>query len=244
MRVNVLIAPEQADELFFSKKTAVVIDVLRASNTIITALENGAKEIIPVISVDSAVKISKGLFGGSTILGGERNTRKVEGFNSGNSPVEYSTEKVKGKTIIFFTTNGTKSILKAKFAESLYICSFRNMDAVVNQLVSSKNDIEILCAGNPGTFSIEDTVCAGMIISKIRSSGEKVNFSDSAKASEILYNDTKADILKMLQTSEHGRTLIENGFSDDVVFCSEINKTKVIPQFSGNLIKLKSTNQN
>ena len=101
MKLDVLFSPVQADELFFTGKTTVVIDVLRASSTIITALTNGAKEIVPVGTVEFAVKVSGGIFGGQTLLGGERNTKKIEGFALGNSPSEYTTEIVYGKSIVF-----------------------------------------------------------------------------------------------------------------------------------------------
>src|SRR5512135_2548557 len=115
MRVNVLFSPVIADELFFTGKTVIVIDVLRASTTIITALQNGAKEIVPVATVEFAVKVSGGMFGGQTLLAGERNTKKIEGFYLGNSPLEFVPEAVSGKSIIHYTTNGTKAIVKAKF---------------------------------------------------------------------------------------------------------------------------------
>ena len=95
MRIDVHFTPYQTDELVLREKTVVVIDVLRASTTIVTALINGAKEIIPVATVESAVKISGNLFGDVILLGGERNGKMIEGFNLGNSPTEYSAEKVK-----------------------------------------------------------------------------------------------------------------------------------------------------
>ena len=109
MKCNVIISPSFLDELYYAGKTIVVIDVLRASNTIITALNNGAKEIVPVASIEFAVKVSGGMFGGQTLLGGERNTKKIDGFALGNSPGEYSKEIIYGKSIVFFTTNGFKS---------------------------------------------------------------------------------------------------------------------------------------
>lgn len=240
IKLNVYFTPEPADELSFNGKTLVVIDVLRASNTIITALANGAKEIIPVGSVDSAVKISRSLFGGSTILGGERNTKKIEGFNLGNSPSEYSPEKVKSKTIVLFTTNGSKAVLKGKFSGILFVCGFINIAAVVKELSKSSEDIEIICSGNAGTFSMEDAVCAGMIINELKSIDKNILLSDSANAASVLYKTFGKNILKLLKETEHGRILIENGFEEDIIFCSKLNTTEVIPYLSGNVIKLYS----
>jgi 2-phosphosulfolactate phosphatase len=240
MKINVLFAPELTDELYFSGRTSIVIDVLRASTTIITAVANGAKEVIPVISVDSAVKISKGLYSGSTVLGGERNTKKVDGFHLGNSPLEYTPEKINGKSIIFFTTNGTKAILKAKFSESLLICGFININSVVQKIISINKDIEIVCAGNPASFSMEDVVCAGMIISEIKKTNTDVVLTDSSKAAEVLYESSGKDIRHTLTETEHGKVLLKNGYEEDITFCSKLNTTEVIPYLSGNVIKLLS----
>ena len=115
MKLNVLFSPVNADELYFANTTTVVIDVLRGSSSIITALTNGAKEVIPVATVDFAVKLSGGMFGGQTILGGERNTKMIDGFAVGNSPYEYSKDVVEKKYIVFYSTNGSKAIVKAKY---------------------------------------------------------------------------------------------------------------------------------
>ncbi len=240
MKLNILFTPDQADDLFFAGKTSVVIDVLRASNTIITAIANGAKELIPVSTVDTAVKISRNLFGGSTILGGERNTKRIEGFNLGNSPYEYSEDKVKSKSIVFYTTNGSKAVLKGKFSEYLYICGFINMAAVVSQLGKSSSDIEIICSGNAGGFSMEDVVCAGMLAGELAKIRMDLDYSDSAKAAVMLHKTAGKDILKMLMESEHGKVLKANGFEEDLLYCSKLNTTDVIPYLSGNVIKLLS----
>ena len=113
MKIRTLLSPLNVEELYFTKKTTVVIDVLRATTTIVTALHNGAKEIIPVSSIEFAMKISGG---GQMLLGGERNAEKIDGFTFGNSPLEYTEEAVKGKSIILFTTNGSKALVRAKFS--------------------------------------------------------------------------------------------------------------------------------
>ncbi len=135
MKINTLFSYINTDELAYTGKTTVVIDVLRASTTIIQALQNGAREVIPVASVEFAVKVSGGMFGGQTLLGGERNTKKLEGFALGNSPLEYIPEVVSGKTIILFTTNGSKAIVKAKFSDNLFIAAFTNLNAMADHLM-------------------------------------------------------------------------------------------------------------
>lgn len=238
MKCNVHISFAHLDELYFTGKTVVVIDVLRASNTIITALKNGARDIVPVASVEFAVKVSGGMFGGQTLLGGERNTKKIDGFALGNSPTEYSEEIVSGRSIVFFTTNGSRAIVKAKFSDNLFVCSFSNIAAIAKHLADLNQDFEILCAGRNNSFSLEDSVCAGKLITYIQELDDTLQLTDSANACVALNNTFGANILDMLKNSDHGKLLIEKGFSDDLAICSKINNTKVIPFFRENVVKL------
>ena len=238
MKLNVLFSPVNADELYFTHKTAVVIDVLRASSTIITALSNGAKEIIPVASVEFAVNVSGGMSGGQTLLGGERNTIKIEGFALGNSPFEYSKETVQDKFIIFYSTNGSRAIVKTKFSDDSVICSFNNLSAVARYLVKLNKDVEILCAGDNNLFSLEDSVCAGMLIGELTKKKKSIKVSDSSAAAFALYEKFGKNIFDMLKNTEHGKKLLENNFEDDVEFCSKYNSTKSIPHFDGKSIRL------
>ena len=237
MKINVLLSPLTADELYFTGKTVVAIDVLRATTVITEALSNGAKEIIPVGTIEFAMKVSGNSFGGQTLLGGERNTKKIEGFNLGNSPLEYSKEVVEGKSIILFTTNGSKAIVKAKFSENLFICSFNNLKTVVNHIVELNKDFEIICAGQNGKFCLEDSVCAGRIINEISKVKEDVELNDSARAVVVLNKSFGKSIRKMLAESEHGKILIDNGFEGDIEHCSKSNTTEVIPYLNQSVIK-------
>lgn len=238
MKINVHLSPATIDELWFSGKTTVVIDVLRATSTIVTALQNGAKEIIPVASVEFAVKVSGGMFGGLTLLGGERNTKKIEGFALGNSPLEYTHDLVNGKSIVLFTTNGTKAIVKAKFSKNLLICSFLNLSIIAKKIVELNNDLEILCAGRNNSFSLEDTYCAGKLITELSKLVEEPLLSDTSKASVALSKSFGKSLPKMLEDTEHGKILLENGFEEDIKYCCKVNSIEKIPHFSGNVIKL------
>lgn len=237
MKLNILFSPIVADELYFTGKTSVVIDVLRASSTIITALSNGAKEVVPVATVEFAVKVSGGMFGGQTLLGGERNTKKIEGFALSNSPLEYEEKIVNGKSIIFYTTNGTKALAKAKFSENLFVASFLNLKSVANHLVSLGNNVEIICAGRNNFFSLEDTVCAGMLASEIKKKNKNIELNDSVNSALALNAKFGKDILSMLRLSDHGKLLIENGFEEDLKYCSQLNTHKLIPYYTNGVLK-------
>lgn len=240
MKANVLFSPVNADELYFTNKTTVVIDVLRATSVITQAIKNKAKEVIPVGTVEFAVKVSGGMFGGQTLLGGERNTKKIEGFALGNSPFEYVKKIVEGKSIVFYTTNGTKAIVKAKFSENLIICSFLNLSAVAKHLAEIEKDVEILCAGRNNLFSLEDSVCAGRLTKEIMALNKELILNDSALAAISLDDKFGSDLVEMMKQCEHGKILLENGFEKDIEFCGQLNSMEIIPIFKNGTVKALS----
>lgn len=237
MKVNVIFSPVIVDELFYTGKTTVVIDVLRATSTIITAFQNGVKEIIPVASVEFAVKVSGGMFGGHTLLCGERNTKKIEGFALGNSPLEYSKENVEGKSVVFYTTNGSKAIVKAKFSEHLLIASYLNMNAIAEHILKIGNDVEILCAGRNGNFSFEDIACAGRLVNVLKNKNKKIELTDSSKVAAVICDHADKDLSDALKQTEHGKLLHENGFEDDLEYCAKTDITDVISYYHGSVLK-------
>lgn len=242
MKVNVLLSPNNVDELYFTGKTSVAIDVLRATSVIVQALNNGAKEIIPVGSIDFAMKISVNAHGGQTLLCGERNTKIIDGFDLGNSPQDYTKGLVYGKSIILFTTNGSKAVVKAKYSDKLFITSFNNLSTIAEHLTELDKDVEIIAAGSHGMFCMEDTICAGALIRKMQSLKENIEITDAAKASLVLNEQFGSNVLEMLRESEHGKLLIKNGFEDDLKFCAEIDNMPIIPFYKGGEIKLFKKN--
>lgn len=240
MKIEVFYSLSQIDDLFLRDKNVVVIDVLRASTTVIAALNSGAREIIPVNTIESAVKVSGNLFGDVVIRGGERNGKMIEGFNLGNSPFEYTPETVKGKSIIFYTTNGAPAMWKARYAKNLLIAGFVNITAVVNKIKEIKEDVYILCAGKQTQFCIEDAVCAGMLTKLLIDDEEtEIEFNDSAVAAVALFKNYSKNLLKMARTCDHGKYLIEIGFEKDIEYCTAIDTFDVVPELSANVLKLK-----
>jgi 2-phosphosulfolactate phosphatase len=193
---------------------------------------------VPVGTVEFAVKVSGGMFGGQTLLGGERNTKKIEGFALGNSPSEYTREVVAGKTIVFYSTNGSRAIVKAKYSANLFICSFNNMKALAKYLKKLNEDVIIICSGNNNFFSLEDSVCAGMLVSELMNEQKKVSLTDSSTGALVLFKSLGKNILKMLSESEHGQLLIKNGYENDLKECAELNNTDIIPFYGGNALKV------
>ncbi|MGE5314015.1 MAG: 2-phosphosulfolactate phosphatase [Acidobacteriota bacterium] len=240
MNIEVFFSPSQVDELSLRDKNVIVIDVLRASTTIATALLNGAREIIPVNTVESAVKISGNLFGDVVLRGGERNGKIIEGFNLGNSPAEYTVEAVKGKSIIFCTTNGSSAIVKSRYAKNLVIAGFVNMSTVLEFMKEVGEDFYILCAGKHSLFCIEDSVCAGMIITELMNDDTvTVGLNDPAVAAAALYKSMGKNLQRMVRATDHGKFLSEIGFKNDIKLCTDIDSVPVLPVLVGNSIKLR-----
>lgn len=239
LKISLYFSHDYVDsELELKDKNVVVIDVLRTSTTMVTGLANGAKEIIPTESIAAAGMIGRNSEG-QALLCGEKNAKIIEGFNLGNSIKEYNEEVVKGKILVFNSTNGTPSLIKSKFARNCAVLGFVNMTRVVSFLKELKEDFIILCAGKDGDFSLEDTVCAGMLVSELLEAAGKNSYvlTDSSMGASKLYSAYKKDILKMLHETEHGKFLVSLGFEDDLVACSQVDKYNMLPLLRSGVIK-------
>lgn len=240
MHLGLYFDSEHIDELSLRDQTIVVLDVLRAGSSIASALANGAKEIIPVNTVERAVKISGSLFGDHILRGGERNGRIIEGFDLGNSPLEYTREKVEGKAIIYSTTNGSRAIDKARYAREVAIGGFVNLSSLLDFLRNSGRDAIILCSGHIGRFSMEDSVCAGMLLHLLSEDpGRELSMTDAALAAIALYKSFGKSIPRMIRNSEHGRYLAGLGFTADLEYCAKVDSLSILPQLVGNVVKLR-----
>jgi 2-phosphosulfolactate phosphatase len=239
IKISLFFSHQDVDsELVLKDKNVVVIDVLRTSTTMTEGLANGAKEIIPTEDVATAGRIGRNSEGQS-LLCGERNGKIIEGFNLGNSVKEYTAEKVAGKNLIFSSTNGTPALLKSKFARNCILLGFTNLTRVVDFLSGLKEDFIILCAGRNGEFSLEDTVCAGMLISKlIKKNHEEYSLNDSSRGALKLYDSYKKDLINMMHESEHGKFLAGLGFEDDLAACAKVDACKCLPVMRNGVIKL------
>jgi 2-phosphosulfolactate phosphatase len=208
------------------KSIVVVVDVLRATSAICVAMDKGVEKIIPVSSVEEALDF-KGME--NHIIAAERNGKVVQGFDFGNSPIDYSTANIKGKTLVVTTTNGTKAINMAKKDHQVAIGSFLNIDALSEWLLSKEEDIVILCAGWKDDFCFEDTLFAGALIHKLVDHGSFVADSDSTKTASLIFENAKDNMYDFLNLSEHRRRLADLNIDKDVHYCLKLNTTSVIP---------------
>jgi len=237
--LETLFIPEEIKKIELAGKLVVIIDVLRASSTIVTALANGCRSFIPILSPGQAKKKAQQFEKERVLLGGEREGIKIEGFDLGNSPREYKREVVKDKTIIFSTTNGVKALEMVKSAYRIIIGSFLNLQAVCNYCTNYRGDILIICAGKEGNFSLEDTACAGMIINSLRDvfPGSHQE-ADANLTAQLLYKKFGNNILEILRKSQHGRYLESIGLGEDLEFCSRLDFFHIVPIFRDGIISI------
>ena len=220
-----------------TNSVVVVIDVLRATSTIATALYNGAKEIIPVDSVNDCIRIGKQM---GAITAGERDGKVAEGLQYGNSPFEYPESCIKGKTLVLTTTNGTKLLhmALANGANEIITGSFANLDAVADFLIKKNKSVLLACAAWKDRINIEDMLFAGAVIDKVKS-----HFSincDSSKIAEGLYNEASPDLFEFMKTKQasHYQRLSSYGLEKDIKHCLTANTASVLPIYKeGKLIQ-------
>lgn len=202
----------------------VIIDVLRATSTISTALYNGAAKVIPVASVEECVNIGRQLNG---ITAGERDGRIAEGLLHGNSPFEYPREFIENRILVLTTTNGTKLLHMAKDAIQIVTGAFTNISAVCDYLVARKQNVILGCAGWKDRVNMEDTLFAGAVVSRI---GGHFDVScDSALGAATLYNTVKHDIHGFMKQASHYKRLARYGLEKDIHYCLTPDGANVLP---------------
>lgn len=217
-------------------KVVVVIDVLRAGSTIVTALKNGAKGIIPVSDMADASRIAQNLDSSSYLLCGEREGLKIDGYHLGNSPFEYMKEVVEKKTLILNTTNGTKAINRSSAADRVLIGSFLNISALTQVLKNSEKPITLICSGWKNRLSFEDLLCAGMIIHLLCEGKLSENAPDGARVAFALYETYKNEALSAIKSSNHACILTGLGFGNDIDYCAQVNITDKVPEIRDGII--------
>jgi len=195
VQIDVYITPAELADSALHNHGVIVIDILRAGTTMCQALKSGCKEIIPVATIEQAMNIAGNLFRDNTMLCGEREGKIIKGFDLGNSPFEYTPERVKGKSLVMSTTNGTVALDKSRRARHVVMGAFVNFTSVVDAVKTWGTDIAIVCSGRNGRMSLEDTVAAGMFVKRIKEACPAyTKETDTAAAAVILYDTYSASL--------------------------------------------------
>lgn len=231
--IEVCLTPALLPLYDLTNSIVVVIDIFRATSSICYGIENGAEAIIPVATVEECRN-----YGRDCLLAAERDGKVVDGFDFGNSPFSYTAEKVKGKTVVLTTTNGTFAIDESKkTAYQVIIGSFLNLDAVCNYLKTQEQDVLLVCAGWKKKFNLEDTLFAGAVVHQLKSADYFLD--DSSTAAEDLYILAKDNLQAYTAKTSHSERLKKLGIEEDIKFCLNVNTVKSIPVLvDGRLVKL------
>ena len=241
MDLDVILTPCATDADDLAGRTVVVIDVLRASSTIVTALKNGARAVIPAATLGDAGRLAATLDPDTSIVGGERGGTPIEGMAMGNSPLDYIVEVVDRRTLVLTTTNGTPAIALAKKASSAAIGCFLNASASVaflRQALDASQPVTILCAGYEGRVALEDTICAGLILTQLLDPSEASSLNDSGLIAYALYQGSQEHLARALVGAAHTKRLMKLGFKDDVTYCAQMDTTDTLPMYRDGRIVL------
>lgn len=221
--IDVCLSPDLMHLYDVRHSTVVVVDILRATSCITTALAHGVESITPFANLQDCERMREhGYF-----VAGERNGEKVEGFDLGNSPFEYMDSKLRGKKIAFTTTNGTQAIAAASGAQEIIIGSFLNLSAVIDYLKPILSNVLIICSGWKGRVNLEDTIFAGALVDKLN-----IMFKPECDAPVIahdLYIRELGSMFEFLKNSSHAKRLEKLGIQKDIEFCFTPDQYNIVP---------------
>lgn len=236
MKVQTYFTGASVDPGDLSDVTAVVLDVIRATSTIVEALANGARAIYPTASTEEAIRLASSLGREDTLLCGERKGLKIEGFDLGNSPREFGSEVVKGKRLVMTTTNGTRAFGACAGADRILAASFLNLSAVAGALGGTER-IALVCAGREDRFSLDDAVCAGHLLRSVRDrGGVELDLDDAGRAALELAGGYPPDAAFLAGTAA-GRALVEVGLEADLPFCAQLDRHALVPEMDDGMIR-------
>jgi len=242
MKVSTYLSAAEAESAEVAGSDAVVIDVIRATSTMVEALAAGARAIYPTVSSEEAIRLATSLGREDTLLCGERKGLKIPGFELGNSPGEFTRDSVAGRQLVMSTTNGTRAFGAARDAERAIAASLLNLSAVIRSLAGSEQ-VTIICAGKDGRFALDDAVCAGLIVQGLVGDGpdggatDPVHLDDASRMVLALASAFTADV-DFLRGTAAGAALVEVGLGEDLVHCATRDRHALVPEMRDRMIRL------
>ena len=238
VKVKLELAARAAVQAVRRKDLIVVIDVLRCTSSILNAFANGAKEVIPTRTLREAHRLRESH--PSFLLAGERRGVRPQGFDLGNSPLEFTRQKVSGRTLIFTTTSGTAALIRSKESDWVLIGGFLNAGSVASAAleIAEREEIgvSLVLSGRKGHFSLEDFLCGGAIAGRLL--GTNVDLSDSTTGALLAFRQVKEILCETIMTGEHVRNLIDLGFEEDVRFSCQMDLLGNVPAYRNGVIRL------
>lgn len=218
--------------------TALVIDVLRASTTIIMALANGCQAIVPVADPLDARRRAAAQWGDGVLVAGERGGEPIPGFDLSNSPVDFGRGRARGKIVFFTTSNGTRALLAARAAEAIGVAALVNASAAAAWAAGGGRDVAILCAGSRGARALEDWACAGLLVERILAAVPAAILSDGAREALDTGRRYAEDVGRLKRDAPWARRLLAAGRSADVDACLRLDTTTLVPRYVPSVDKI------
>jgi len=239
LRIDVHFTPDELRRPL-KGRIAAVVDVLRATSTIVEALANGARSVFPAANLEEAVRLAQTLGRKEVLLCGERRARPIEGFDLGNSPREFTPDVVSDKLVVMTTTNGTPALIAGSTADRCLVAAFLNLRAVADELAQTDLPITILCAGREGRFSLDDALCAGALIRELRSRRVEQNrMNDAALAAAALEKRYRGHLTSVVTRTRAARQITDAGLTDDIAYCMTEDRHSVVPVMSDRQVTLQ-----
>lgn len=237
MKIDIIISADDIKDSKIENKIVIVIDMFRATSVITTALSNGCKEVIPFLTIEETKEYADNLNRNQYILGGERNAVKIEGFDLSNSPLEYTKEVVKDKSVLMTTTNGTRTLTECGAAKRIFIAAMINAKAVAEKLTEINEDVVIVNAGTNGNFSMDDYICSGYIINEILNIRKNVELTDIAKTANMIY-ENNTDIISYVKEATHYSVMRSLGLDNDIEYCIKKDIIDIVPEYKDGKINI------
>ncbi|MFH1373389.1 MAG: 2-phosphosulfolactate phosphatase [bacterium] len=243
MKISLYLTPMPSTRVSLEGKTVVVIDVLRFCTSACAALMAGARGVIPTIGPGEAGEMWGKLGSDMAVLAGERDCVKIENFKLGNSPTEFTSDSVGDKFVVMTTSNGTGVFNRCNNAGLVICCALVNISRVADAVAERDRDLIIVCSGHDGGFSIEDTLCGGILIDRLINQRHlPATLNDAGSLALLLYRTSRTAIKQTIQQGEHGRHLIELGFDLDCEIAASIDAMPVLPILKeGQLVTTKES---
>lgn len=236
--VHVHLLPELAPPEQLAGGLAVVIDVLRATTTIVHALAAGCTAVRPCAEVEEAKALAGQMRAGRVLLAGERGGRPLPGFDLGNSPKDFTPKVCKGRTLVLTTTNGTRALLRAAAADRVLVAGFVNYSAVCEQLRADPRPLHILCAGNGGAVTLEDTLLAGALVDFLCDVVE-VQLNDGARLAWDCFEHHGRVLEGALEICDGGAGLRQLGYDDDIRAAARVDQFALVPELRRDPLRLE-----
>ena len=235
LRLDVYLTAGELDAADCGGRAVAVIDVLRASTTIVTALANGARAVVPFADADELMTRARQFQRGDVRLAGERKMHAIEGFDLGNSPAQFTPAAVNGMTVLMTTTNGTRALVAAQGAADIVVAAYVNQSAVTAMLraaLRGGTDVVIACAGHDGHYALEDAACAGRFVRTVARRLSGVAMNDAAHSCALLARNYGDEIGTVFRDAAHGRALSAAGFDEDLALCAAVDAYPIVPVFN------------